>query len=851
MKKFLTCFSLLVLLIAGNTQAASIANSRYGSSIDDNPSLLAENRISSFRFGFNNTNFGEDNFLGEDSGFNSLDWKNYGFQVKLGHLGFSYFRDGYNTDLETYKLGFGSEIKYGLYSGYAWRWYSSNLDPEFEISLTFRPINNFSLAYKIDNISEENKKDATQTLGLAYRPFYNENLTLFSDFITASYDYESSDFTFKVGAEAEPFNGLFVNAFYQDALDDENYSSKIGLGARVELGRSALGSKSVINDDQGRTDFYNYLEVTNSKQHDLFPMKEDSKVVKIILEGIYKEETSNNFFANMFGNKERTISNLIRNIDKLSYDPDVKGIVLETKNYQMSFAAREELRKSLERFKENDKKVIAYFVTSSQMNYYLVSVADKIYTMPVGGVEMPGLYLEMTFFKNLLDKIGVKMQVFKHGKYKSAMEQFTEEKMTPANKEQLSEMLQSLDKHFKEKIASGRNISVADLNTLMDKEIYHFGKFAVERGLVDGLLYQDKLDSLVLADVLNEKLEDEKENNSVITESLNKAKKGRIQSLKDYLEIDDYNYNWEPFNKKEIAIIYATGGITSGKSSSGGIMGGNTNMGSETMVKLIRNARKNSKTKAIVLRVDSPGGSGIASDEILRELRLAQTENELPVIVSMGGVAASGGYYISCFADRIFANEETVTGSIGVFGGAPSLDSLYSKLGITHDRIKTNKYSNLNGGGYLNMHDISEDERNHHQFFTDEFYDGFISLVAEGRKMDKAAVDKIAQGRVWTGKDALKIGLVDEIGGLKEAVAYAREKTGFSSDDEIVNNFCYKVYTPGKTFLLKSLQNSIYSMLLPDNLKDKLEFVNKAFDSLEALESDKIQAKLPYDFEIK
>jgi protease-4 len=353
------------------------------------------------------------------------------------------------------------------------------------------------------------------------------------------------------------------------------------------------------------------------------------------------------------------------------------------------------------------------------------------------------------FFKDMLGRLDIDMQVIRHGKFKSAIEPFIREDMSEANREQVSMLVNTLWDHMTQNISAARSISTDQLNTIADELLIRSAKDAKEYNLVDDLKYEDEVIAL-LKERTSTKGDDKLK--TIALKKLNKVRATQIADSKIKLN-----------SKNKVAVIFAEGEIVSGQSSNG-------KMGSETIAKAINKARKDDKVKAIVLRVNSPGGSALASDVMWREVVLAKAEK--PVIVSMGGVAASGGYYIACAADKIFAEASTITGSIGVFGLIPNMKGMFNnKLGINIDRVNTNTFSD----GLTPFRPLEEKERAALKSMIEDIYGDFTQKVADGRGMTQANVDSIGQGRVWTGINAKEIGLVDEIGGLNDAIAFAVE----------------------------------------------------------------------------
>lgn len=472
----------------------------------------------------------------------------------------------------------------------------------------------------------------------------------------------------------------------------------------------------------------------------------DKTILMLTLDQPINDRTSENPFANMNFNrtnagKQLGLNDIVSNLKKASADSKVKGIYLELGDFPSGQATLEEIRNALVDFKKSGKFIVSYSESYSQKSYYLASVSDKIYLNPAGGMEFKGMVGQVMFFKGLLDKIDVQAQVIRHGKFKSAIEPFTLDKMSEANKEQTLTFISGMWNHILEGISASRKIPVEELNAIADNYKIQSPEDAVSLKMVDKLLYKDEV-----FDELKARVE--------------------AKEIKDLKFMKIGKYAKAPESGKEssddkIAVIYATGSIASGEGDEGSI-------GSETISKAIRKARLDKKVKAVVLRVNSPGGSALASDVIWREMLL--TKKAKPVVVSMGNVAASGGYYISCAADKIFAYPNTITGSIGVFGIIPNMKEMFNKnLGITFDEVKTNPYAD-----YIPVtRPLGDAERMILTKEIETIYSTFITHVSEGRKMTVAQIDSIGQGRVWSGIDAKRIGLIDEFGGLSDAVKEA------------------------------------------------------------------------------
>jgi protease IV len=503
------------------------------------------------------------------------------------------------------------------------------------------------------------------------------------------------------------------------------------------------------------------------------------------------------------------LNTILENLRKAKEDKNIKGIYMELSTINTGIATVEEIRNALLDFKKSGKPIISYSEVYTQKSYYLASVADKIYMNPQGAMELKGLGAEIMFYKGLLDKIEVETQVIRHGRFKSAVEPFILDKMSNDNRLQTRGFMQSIWNFMLNNIATSRKLSFEELNTLANNFSIREPEDAIKYKLIDKLVYKDEvLEELKTLTGVTKK----EDSPQLIT--LSKYSKGpslEKKSLKD----------------AQIAIIYASGEIQSGE-------GASDKIGSETVSKAIREARLNDKIKAIVLRVNSPGGSALASEVIWREAELANKVK--PVVVSMGDVAASGGYYISAASRKIFASPNTITGSIGVFGLIFNAQKmLNNKLGITIDTVKTNRLSDF---GSMSR-PLTAEEKQIFQQGVEKVYDTFTKRVANGRKMEQANVDSIGQGRVWSGVEAKNIGLVDEFGGLNDAIAAAAKMANLSKYRTVE---LPKQKDPFKE-ILSELGNEAETKYLNYKLGDEAKYFNKAQD---LLKMQGIQARLPY-----
>ncbi len=470
------------------------------------------------------------------------------------------------------------------------------------------------------------------------------------------------------------------------------------------------------------------------------PRVEAKSVLVINLSQNFKEQEVENPLSPFSSNDEMDVPGLydvVRLIHKAKEDKKISGIYLVADANPNGLASSEEIRNALLDFKTSKKFIVARGDVISQKAYYVANAADKLYLNPTGMLEWVGINVDYIFLKGLLDKLEIQPQIFYAGKFKSATEPFRTDKMTPENKLQTTAWLNNLYNNFLIKASEARKIDTATLHQLANEGKIQTAQNALDNKLVDGLKYDDQV-----KDEIKSKL------------GLGKYEKINFITINKYAKSGGFKKT----GTERIALIYAEGDIIDGNNDQRGVIA------SEIYMKLLRKARLDKTIKAIVFRVNSGGGSALASDNIWRELSLAKTEK--PVVVSFGDVAASGGYYISCAADSIFAEPTTITGSIGVFGIIPNMEAFFkNKLGITFDGVKTAQYADA---GIL--HPLSENQKKMIQHSIDIIYEQFKKRVADGRKKDVTYVDSIAQGRVWSGDDAIKIGLIDRFGGLQDAV---------------------------------------------------------------------------------
>ena len=537
---------------------------------------------------------------------------------------------------------------------------------------------------------------------------------------------------------------------------------------------------------------------------------EPKSVLKIDLSESIVDQPVNDPLAGfdpMSMNVQKSVSNMqvMNAIESAAQDDNIEGIYINlTGAGTASAALLEEVRDYITAFKESGKFVVAYGEVYSQGGYYLASVADSIYLNPVGEMEWRGLAAQVMFYKGALDKLGVEPQVFRHGTFKSAVEPYILNKMSPENRTQMETYVNSIWGTMVADIAQERNLSIDSLNMCATDLTAMMAEDALANRMVDGLKYEDEVE-----DILREKLElDADEDITFVT-------------LGEYIAAKPYTPS---YSDNKIEVIYAEGQIVQGTSEQG-------TLGSSTLADQLAEARLDEEVKAVVLRVNSPGGSALASEVIWREMELLRQQK--PVIVSMGDYAASGGYYISAPADAIIANATTLTGSIGVFGLMFNAEkALNNKLGITIDVAKTNPSADMG----MPFRAVSSSERAHIMRGIEQVYSTFVNHVADGRNMTFDSVDAIGQGRVWTGNDGNRIGLVDEIGGLKYAIAVAADKAE-CLDDYMVRE------SMGEPTGLAALLSSLEAHISDRKMRKEMGAMYDEYRSLRALmENEGVQA---------
>ncbi|MBN2465297.1 signal peptide peptidase SppA [candidate division WOR-3 bacterium] len=624
-------------------------------------------------------------------------------------------------------LGAGSN---GLYSGLRFRHDSLS---RWDLSVLVRPLKQLSVGATWDEL---NHGWGRLALGAAVRPIGNR-LTLFGE------TYLVTPLRPMVGLEAEPVDGLKLGlkAFFSGRAEDVQFVAGLSVG----LGKAGIGASAVYEPRVAGA----FLRGGTAARR-AFAFQRGCYLEIDLNEEIVDRKPG----FSLSSHNVRTSWDLLELVSRAEKDKNVKALLLKIDGMGASFAQLQELRQSLVRFRAQGKKIVVYAPSLGMGSYYVASVADRVWTHPLGDVTIPGMSMGTIFLKGTLEKLGLQFDGTRHGKYKSAIEMFTEDSLTPPNREQLEAYLDAPYDEFLNVTAQGRHVSRDSMEVLVNIGFFNTDE-AMRSGLVDTVCYHDELDSL---------LKKELKGLSKVSE---KKYRSEVASNEDWGKIP------------AIAIVYASGSIATGESRTDFLTGSMT-MGAQTMVRAIRQARTDGRVKAVVLRIDSPGGDGFASDMIWRELELCRKKK--PLVASMAGVAGSGGYYIACNATRVFALPTTLTGSIGVFNFKLVTEGLFNKLGARRQVVKRGEHADA----MSDLRTMTPEEDSMMQAQVDHFYRQFVQKVADGRKLTFAHVDSVGQGRIWSGLDAKRVGIVDTLGGFLEAVEYAKRLAKLKECDYVV-----------------------------------------------------------------
>ena len=738
--------------------------------------------------------------------------EHYWFIANMDGLSYVYEHNN-GVDNHTFATGselFDKHVLPNVYVGTSYNWQNSHAGKgSFRSAVTYRPHDSASLAFRWDNPYKDSPE---YHAGIGLRPIaffspandYRMELTADFDYLKDAGEYKLNKPT--LGVSTELLNGVVLGGSYN--LETES----AWLNFSLKYHSNSIGTATRFQDNDSYGIGYIHLGENNYKP---FLGLSGKNWYDMKLKGSLVTHTSANYKIgpiSISDGKSKSIDNVIADLKTAAEDPSVQGILLNNPSFSTSFALQQELITAFKEFKKTGKQVVFYYDNITNGGYvFASSIADKIYLNPQGGLDLRGISVQSPYLKNLLDTAGIEVLNFRSHPFKTAGNQLSEESMTPAEREMYESLLGSIYSQMLDQIASGRGSKISrPVSELIDNGPYYLASDAVSAGLVDGALYQDEVAK------------------QLKTEYGYDAKLGSATKYMDY--------SWATPKENLIAVIYASGNIVMGKDESG------KKIAEETTVSQIRAARNNPAYKGIILRVDSGGGSAQASDIILRELNQAQTENKKPVVVSMGGVAGSGGYYIACKADKIIADPATLTGSIGVIGLAFNAQEAFHKIKVNWSTVKMGKHADF---GSTNR-PWTEEEKAIMSHLIETTYDDFVGKVDAGRAgMDLQQVRDHAQGRVWTGEQALKIGLIDDLGGMDKALEHMRQLTGIKGEIRLVDASSNKA---GITITMGS--NPLASMLPLDAIETLTSDYKELYEMWRDFDGESVLMFTPYETDI-
>lgn len=678
---------------------------------------------------------------------------------------FGYVYENIHDSVSLHTLALGVPLPFGnrnFYAGVDYLWENSDFGSgDFGLGMLLRPVDFISLGVTGRNIA---KNDISGRVGLAVRPVPIEKTAWDRLTISCDVGYENEEWHKPLlGLNTEFIDGIQISAKYD--------FEKEAFGVDFQINFSHLQLGTIFRSNEQKHGF-SYINLTQKWNRSFLSAKPRNKFYDYELEGRILEYPPTQKIGpfSIVTGKDKTMPEILHTIEELKEDETIEGIIFKSGNIVATPAQFEELCDALLEFKADGKKVVFYFEGITNMNYtFAAAVGDKIYLHPASSVGLAGLSITTPYVKDLLDTLGVEVLNFRSHEYKTGGNILSESRMPEAEKEMLSYLLDGLYEEILEMISAGRGMSKEQVRAIIDRGPHLVAQDALDAGLVDSLIYEDELEEAIKKDLGDAKI---------------------VSSFKK----NEMRYDWSNEPKPSIAVIYAIGGIHSGK----GIPG--VSIGSETMAKAIRDAREDPTIEGIVLRIDSGGGSALASETIWREIELCKTGDQAkPVVVSMSGTAGSGGYYIACNADKIVAQPSTITGSVGVLGMMVNMERFYDKIHINWEIIKRGSHADFGSP----VRSMTEDEQHTLRKAIDTSYWDFVDKVAEGRKMTQAEVHEIAQGRIWTGKQAQELGLVDQLGGMDKAIEIVKDYAHIPQDQKI-KIVAYPKPRPGITITLRS-----------------------------------------------
>jgi len=738
----------------------------------------------------------------------------------------------------SFKIGLGFEAGKGNYIGFLWDQVKNNegilmdIENNFVFGAIVRPWNFLSLGATFS--TNEEKDISSNRFGIAIRPFLNHRLTFGADYKTNNnLDIEKN--TLYPFVDIKLVDGINVGFSAGINLDNDNtvaHEYQINLGFNFDKGGAYTVSDNENNIGIGMYTSEQILPSIFNKK------KKDSKhYVRMNLSGKFIEENplEVSFLTNILfpSSKGTQLRSWLEKMDEYTDGSNIHGLIIDIGSVGAGFAKKNEMRRALQRFKDAGKEIIVYSEYGiSGSNYFLISMADKIFISGSTGIELKGLNIEVSFYRTLLDTLSIVPEVFRVNydgiSYKTMGDPFLYSEMTNEFRENYTDLFQGLYDVLVKGIAEGRNWSIEETKEVINQGPYLMLSNAKNVGLIDSIMFKDQFEDYV--------------------DNLNDGK-NTVTKIKDIDSSEDYVNSWAPKKKEKIAVIYAVGSIMPGNSNPG--LSGSSIMGDKTIIKAIKSARENKDIKAIVLRIDSGGGSVLASDNMWREIYKTTTEdttNVKPFIASMSDVAASGGYYIACEADSILADEATITGSIGVIGLRFNTSELMKRIGINTESITFGDNADFATGSRL----ISDEHRARIQESINETYTDFKQKVSDGRYniSEEDDLDGIAMGRVFTGKQAsdLDLFLIDKLGGIHEAIETAKNAAGIDGDVEIIEY--------PKADIKSSFEFTLgMKTSIQNNIIDELPYeIKKHYDAVElinVLSSDTKHMIFPYKIEVK
>jgi len=750
-----------------------IANTDGFLAADVNPAALS--------FG----NAGGIGFLGHYDKDGKFEEDNY--SLFFNFEGLAYVLD--HTEIDNHTLMLSSKLFRNFYFGASYNWQNDKYKKgDWSESLLFRPFDFLSLGAVGQDLFNDER---SYQLGLAVRPVFLKGKVW--DRLSFSSDFNYADETWfdpTIGMKTELINGINLGGSY--SLETET----IGANFSVSFANLKLGSLFGFDADNKFSKGSYYVNISDKFFRSFVDSRRRDKFYDFKLKGKIIEKKPGMEIGpfKIVSGKDQTISQVIKRIEKIKKDEKIGGIIFKSGNFSTTFANFLELKNALLDFKSSGKKIVFYYENISNVNYaFAASVADEIYLNPLGNVNLKGISISLPYLKDTLAKLGIEFINFRSHEFKTAGNILSENEMTKAETKSYNELLQGLYDELVNMINSGRKGKLLkSAAEIIDEGPYLISTKAYENGLVDGLIYEDEL-------------EDKLKEIYPKTKIVKKICQNKIR------------YDWSDEKKDKIALIYAIGNIHSGKGQSG------KSIGSITTVEAIKKAREDKSVKGIILRIDSGGGSALASDIIAREIALCKEgDNKKPFIASMGGVAGSGGYYIAVNADEIVAQPNTITGSIGVIGLFPIMEKMWEKLYVNWDSVKKGEHSDI----FSTRREMTAKEKEMTKESIKHYYDVFTGVVAKARNMDIDEVHKHAKGRVWTGKQALERGLIDKLGGMDVAVREMKKLADIDREIELVE------YEAGKNKITLAMDfdalsgNSILDKL-PLGIDEMLELYNK------------------------